>query len=147
MAGQGKQHPVIGNALIFAHPVFNIRDQLHLLHRKIRVQHRQKVQVLLGRRIDHIHLFAGEILVGIPGLLDSNEYLFFGCKIKLGFFLLVECADKLDRFFPKERIPRLPRHRHVLQADFSTRKVHHVHAELPAVDMHRRVNGQIIFST
>ena len=101
MAGQREKHPVIGDALIFAYPVLYICDQLHLFHRKVRVQHGQKVQILLASRIDHVHLFAGEILIGIPGLLDRNEYLFLRGKIKLGFLLLVECADKLDRFLPE----------------------------------------------
>ena len=91
----------MGDALIFAYPVLYICDQLHLFHRKVRVQHGQKVQILLASRIDHVHLFAGEILIGIPGLLDRNEYLFLRGKIKLGFLLLVECADKLDRFLPE----------------------------------------------
>ena len=101
VAGQGKHHPIIGDALIFAYPLLYICDQLHLFHRKVRVQHGQKVQILLASRIDHVHLFTGEILIGIPGLLDRNEYLFLRGKIKLGFLLLVECADKLDRFLPE----------------------------------------------
>ena len=146
MGGQREKHPIIGDALIFAYPLLYICDQLHLFHRKVRVQHGQKVQILLASRIDHVHLFAGEILIGIPGLLDRNEYLFLRGKIKLGFFLLVECADKLDRFLPKQRIPHLSGHRHVLQTDLAPFKVHRIHAELPAVNMHRRINGQIVLS-
>ena len=79
-------------------------------------------------------------------MLDRNEYLFLRGKIKLGFLLLVEGADKLDRFVPKQRIPRLFGHRHVLQTNFAPFKVHHIHPELPAVNMHRRINGQIVLS-
>ena len=119
---------------------------MHLFHRKVRVQHGQKVQILLASRIDHVHLFAGEVLIGIPGLLDRNEYLFLRGKIKLGFLLLIEGADKLDRFLPKQRIPRLFGHRHILQTDFTAFIIYGIHPELPAVNMHRRINRQIIFS-
>ena len=55
-------------------------------------------------------------------------------------------AHGIQGHLPKQRIIGFPQHGHVLKAGSAEQEIHAVHPKLPAVDMQRSVQGNIIFS-
>ena len=84
--------------LIDSHPLHHINDQLHLLRREIRIQHRHKVQTLLRSFIDDVHLLRREIIQIYVCFLHCQKQPVFNqvIFIRIQFFLLTSCIYSIQ---------------------------------------------------